>query len=100
MRLIVLIAIAGLGACAEFPKIDDTLDDAARAADYPTLLPLDPLLAQVSAMGTQITPATEAGFSNRLVRLRNRAAQLRGPVIDAATRAHMQRGVAVPAAIR
>lgn len=100
MRLIVLIAIAGLGACADFPTIDGTLDDAAKAADFPKLLPLDPLLAQVDTFGAQITPASEATFSNRLATLRNRAANLRGPVVDAATRARMQRGVAIPAAIR
>lgn len=93
MRLIVLIAIAGLGACADFPEIDGTIDAAARNADFPTLQPLAPLLVAANQTGTQINPASVVNFDTRIARLR-------GPVVDAATRARMQRGVAVPAAIR
>lgn len=100
MRMILMIAIAGLGACADFPQLDDRLDDAALAADYPTLLPLDPLLARAANQTTAITSASEANFDSRIATLRARAIQLRGPVIDAATRARMRRGVAIPAAIR
>lgn len=100
MRLIVLIAIAGLGACADFPEIDGTIDAAARNADFPTLQPLAPLLVAANQTGTQINPASVVNFDTRIAALRTRAARLRGPVVDAATRARMQRGVAVPAAIR
>jgi len=100
MRMILMIAIAGLGACAEFPQLDDRIDAAALAADYPTLQPLDPLLAKAANQKSTITAASEAGFDSHIGTLRARAARLRGPVIDAATRARMRRGVAVPAAIR
>ena len=100
MRIILMIAIAGLGACAEFPQLDDRIDAAALAADYPTLQPLDPLLAKAANQKNTITAASEAGFDSRIGTLRARAARLRGPVIDAATLARMRRGVAVPAAIR
>lgn len=98
MRLPLIIAITGLIGCAEFPQIDGTLDLAARSAAYPTLQPLDPLLAQAQSLHTtdQITPA----LNTRTAQLMARATRLRGPVIDANTRAKMQRGVAVPAAIR
>jgi len=100
MRLIVMIAILGLGACATFPELDGTIDATAKSTDYPTLLPLAPLLA-LSDRGTpQITAASLADFNTRLAALRARAALLRGPVIGTAIRARMQRGVAVPAAIR
>lgn len=102
MRLIVLIAMTGLAACADVPQLDDRIGEAARAADYPTLLPLDPLLAAAAANETagQITPASVAAFDSRIATLRARAARIRGPVIDGATRRRMQRGVAIPAAIR
>lgn len=100
MRLIVMIAIVGLGACTDFPEIDVTIDAAARSADFPTLLPLDPLLAKSNIATTQITPASVAAFDARIANLRSRASRLRGPVIDAATRTRMRHGVAVPVAIR
>lgn len=100
MRLIVMIAIAGLGACTEFPALDGTIDAAAKSADFPTLQPLEPLLALVDQGSAQINPANVTSFAGRINTLRARASRLRGPVIDATTRAKMQRGVAVPAAIR
>jgi len=100
MRMILMIAIAGLGACAEFPQLDDRIDAAALAADYPTLQPLDPLFAKTANQTSTIIAASEAGFDSRTTTLRSRAARLGGPVIDAATLARMRRGVAVPAAIR
>lgn len=100
MRLIVMIAMVGLGACAAFPQIDGTIDEASKAADFPTLLPLDPLLALANDATTQITTANTADFDASIATLRGRAARLRGPVIDAATLTRMRRGVAVPAAIR
>lgn len=56
MRMILMIAIAGLGACAEFPQLDDRIDAAALAADYPTLQPLDPLLAKAANQKAQLPP--------------------------------------------
>lgn len=102
MRLPIIIALASLVACAEFPQLDGTIDAAARAASYPTLQPLAPLLANAASMQTtgQFSDAANASFDARVAQLQNRAARLRGPVIDAATRAKMRRGVAVPAAIR
>ena len=100
MRIILMIAIAALGACAEFPQLDDRIDAAALAADYPTLQPLDPLLAKTANQTSTITAASEAGFDSRITTLRSRTARLGSPVIDAATLARMLRGVAVPAAIR
>ncbi len=100
MRIIFTIALIGLGACAPFPDLDDRIDATARTADFPTLQPLDPLLARVASNTGTITPASEAQFDTRVANLRSRAARLRGPVVDSATRARMRRGVAIPAAIR
>lgn len=102
LRLTLPIALFALVACVDFPDLDDRITPAARAADYPTLQPLDPLLAQAAMQQTNgaITPASVATFDNKIAALRAKAAGLRGPIIDRATRAHMRRGVAVPAAIR
>jgi len=102
MRPTLIIAIASLVACTDFPDLDRRITDSARAAPYPTLQPLDPLLARAQNLADNgaITPASVAAFDDRIAGLRARAARLRGPVIDAATRARMRRGVAVSAAIR
>lgn len=102
MRLPLIIVFAGLTACAAFPQLDANLDAKARAADFPRLQPLTPLLAQADTMQAtgQISPVTVARFAARTAQLSARASRLRGPVIDAATLARMRRGVAVPAAIR
>jgi hypothetical protein len=84
-----------LTACAQFPALDATLDEAAYAAPYPQLQSIEPLLAQSAAMGTtgRNSPATLAGAEGRIASLRASAAGLRGPIIDPATRARMARGV-------
>tara|TARA_R110002051_G_scaffold63765_4_gene116042 strand:- start:4268 stop:4576 length:309 start_codon:yes stop_codon:yes gene_type:complete len=102
MRLPFLIALASLGACAEFPQLESTIDAAARNAPYPVLQPLGPLLAQADAQQSKapLTAASVAAFETRLASLQARANRLRGPVIDAQTRARLRRGVAVSSAIR
>ena len=102
MRLPLVIALASLGACAEFPQLDGAIDAAARATPYPVLQPLGPLLAQADAQQStgQSTSSRVAALQTRLASLQARATRLRGPVIDAQTGARLRRGVAVPAAIR
>ncbi|MCO4846707.1 MAG: hypothetical protein KC448_01895 [Yoonia sp.] len=102
MRFILFLALAALGACADFPDLDARVDAATRDAAYPTLPPLDPLIARASALKTsgQITAASVAAFDVRIANLRAKSVRLRAPIIDAATLARMRRGVAVPAAIR
>lgn len=102
MRHFIIIATTALWGCSDFPDLSARIDAQARAADYPALLPLDPLLARADALETQgaITPASVAAFDNQIAALRAKASRLRGPVIEPAVRARMRRGVAVPAAIR
>ena len=87
--LLVAGPLLALVACAEFPQLDSTLDDAARAAPYPDLVPLGPLLAaQAPVAATDPGRATQ----DRAAALRARAARLRGAVIAPAERARMQAG--------
>ncbi len=54
----------------------------------PSILPLEPLLAQIPAAGTVIAIDPD-GLSSRATRLRARAAAMRGPVTDPATRTRL-----------
>lgn len=91
-RLVCLVAV--LTGCARFPALDGTVTDADRSAAFPTLIPLDGLLALAAAPG-------QAEFSgdidSRMDRLNARANGLRGPVIGTATRARLQGGIATTA---
>ncbi|MBU2357509.1 MAG: hypothetical protein KKB02_01030 [Alphaproteobacteria bacterium] len=90
---LVLIALCG---CATPPALDDRISAAAAAAPYPTLQPLAPLLTQ-AAQPPRITAQTTSATQGDAAGLRARAAALRGPVVDAATRTRMQQGLARPA---
>jgi hypothetical protein len=82
-----------LSGCADVPDLDGRISAQAAAAPYPTLQPLAPLLAQAAAPA-RVTPATTAAVDGDAAALRARAAALRGPVVDADTRARMTGGVA------
>ena len=77
-----------LAGCADAPSLDGRI-----SAPYPQLQPLAPLLAQAALPG-RITPASTVQMDGSTAGLRARAAALRGPVVDAATRARMQRAIA------
>lgn len=87
-----IIAFVVLTACAEFPALDDRISDAARAADYPSLVPIETLLAAADALPH---PGNNASFDQRIAALQARAAALRVPVINGATRSRMRSGVAL-----
>ena len=93
--LVLCLTLAG---CADAPSLDGRISAAAAAAPYPTLQPLAPLLVQAAQPG-RITPQTTAELDGGAAGLRARAAALRGPVVDAATRARM-RAAAARAALR
>lgn len=80
------LVFAMLSACtANLPDIDDTIGEAARNADYPTLQPLPDLINRSSA-GSTIEVETDA-LSARVARLKARARALKGrTIIDGATR--------------
>ena len=88
--LAVLLVLAG---CSDQPDLDSTISDSVRAAPYPDLVPLEPLLATTgSPRDTSDQP--EADLAARRNRLQQRAQQLSGAVVDSDTRARMRAGVA------
>lgn len=85
-----LMALA-LTACTQFPELDSTITPALEAADYPALVPVDPLLAQATA-GRADPQQTEAALLARVARLRARAARLRGSVLSGRERQRLRDG--------
>ena len=91
VRLTALIALLALGACTQFPELDRTITPDLEAAEYPVLVPVDPLLAR--ATEGQVDPVrTEAALLGRLARLRARAARLRGSVLTGRERQRLSNG--------
>ena len=48
-HLIFLAISVGLSACTQFPELDRTISAEVEAADYPALVPLEPLLTRTTA---------------------------------------------------
>ncbi|MEC3860237.1 hypothetical protein VK792_02990 [Mesobacterium sp. TK19101] len=93
MRLWPLLFVSALTACTQFPELGDDTLSAHRTTAYPQLMPLEALL---NAPDPVATPDMAAGIDGRLRALKNRAAQLRRPVVDRSTRTRMAQGVASP----
>lgn len=92
MRAVCFSLLICLGACAEFPSLDDRISPAARDAPFPKLTSLRPLLDQANSAQT-ITNSVQTDIASRITRLTARADALRDPVIAAPTRARMRRGI-------
>jgi hypothetical protein len=87
--LVLLLCAALLMACTPFPA---GLSQRTSTAAPPPLLPLDTLLAAVDA--PVATAAVADNLAGRAGRLRARADLMRGPVLDAATRARLAAAIA------
>ncbi|MGJ8625625.1 MAG: hypothetical protein ACSHXB_01585 [Sulfitobacter sp.] len=86
------IAMLALNACTQFPALDRTITPALANAEFPELVPLDPLLARATA-GRVDPVQTEAALSARVSRLRARAARLRGSVLTGRERQRLAEGL-------
>ena len=93
--LVVFLGFLLLAGCADFPQLDASVSDRARAAAYPRILPLDGLLAVADARPEGAAAAGLGNLPARLARLQARANAMRGrPVIDPATRARLRAALA------
>ena len=97
VRALLPVLCLALAACVERPDVAARIDPAALAAPTPALVPLGPLLASAAALGATPVAGPPEG---RIAALNARAARLRGPVVDAATRARMAEAARRGAAIR
>ena len=84
--------IVFLTACTQFPELEHTQAGAVADAEYPTLVPLEPLLARASAPGPDPVQ-TQAALSSRLAGLRARANAIRGSVLTGAEKQRLQQGL-------
>lgn len=92
MRLIALTLPFALLGCTQFPELDSAVSTRGQNADYPALVPVQALLAQSDTVGPT-AEQTVAGLNARVQALQNRAARLRGAVVDTNTRNRMRNGV-------
>lgn len=89
MRILLICTILFLPACTQFPELDARLPDDTRDASYPTLLPVDEILAGrrlPAKRGTELTETIEA----RVSALKTRANRLRRSVLSPTDRARLQ----------
>lgn len=90
MRIKSIFICVLLGACTQFPALDDAEGPGVAEAAYPRLLSVRELGAIPTGTASI---ALQAAVQDRVSALRARSARLRGPVIDRRTRARMARGV-------
>ncbi|MGC1506571.1 MAG: hypothetical protein WA782_20840 [Sulfitobacter sp.] len=86
-----LIAATVTG-CTQFPELDHTQTAALEAADYPALVPIEPLLARATAPGPDPVE-TENNLNNRLAGLRARANAMRGAVLSDPEKRRLESGL-------
>ena len=78
--LVTCLGILLIAGCSDFPEVGSDRSAQADAADYPTLLPIDTLLAHGD--GAEDSEAEIEILRARAARLRARAAALRGTAIN------------------
>ena len=93
--------VLALGACGPFPQADAAMGREGASAPAPDLLPIDDLLAQAQGGGPGVASAaaSDGALAARVAALNARAAALRRPVTDPATRARLGRAVPDAAAL-
>ncbi len=93
MRLSFITALIAaplmLAACAQFPELDAAVSERAKAADYPALINVAPILARTQDDGPGPV-VMQSNIEARVSALRNRAARLKGTsVIDSPARTRL-----------
>jgi hypothetical protein len=83
---------AVLTGCTQFPELDHTQSATLEAAEYPALVPIEPLLARATATGTDPVQ-TENNLNSRLAGLRARANAMRGAVLSDAEKRRLETGL-------
>ena len=77
-RLLMLVSLAGLAACGPSrPDLASRISPEGQAADFPTLLPLGPLLSGADDLLPRSAEAEGRSLEARAADLRRRAALLR-----------------------
>lgn len=91
-RAALILSLALLTGCTQFPELEAATSAEARAAPYPRLVPLEGLLA--GAQVTGLEPETGTRLAARAAALRGRAARLRrAAALSPADRAMLLRAI-------
>ena len=86
------LALGGLTACTQFPELDRAITPELKEADYPALVPVEPLLTRATE-GRVDPVTTQSNLEGRVARLRARAALLRGSVLTGRERQRLAQGL-------
>lgn len=87
-----IFAVGVMTGCTQVPELGDRVTPEIKDAAYPLLVPLD------ESLTTPPNPMVEAAeveetLIARVQRLKNRAKQLQGPVVDRQTQSRMNQGI-------
>lgn len=86
------VPVLALTACTQFPELAYTQTRALESAEYPALVPIEPILA--NAPGPAPDPTEEMAILNtRLTALRARADRMRGAVLNGAEKQRLKKGL-------
>ncbi len=91
IAVIFCLSVTALAGCTGFPQLDGAISPAAKGTAYPTLLPIDQIIT--AAANVQISEKSVASLTSRANNLKARANRLRGPVLDARTRARLHAAI-------
>lgn len=86
------LALCALTACTQFPQLDETVTPDLENADFPALVPLEPILANTRTAQRDNTQ-TQAVLEARVASLRARAARIRGSVLTGRERQRLAEGL-------
>ena len=90
MRAATALICLTLTACTQFPELDNTVTPDVEASDFPTLVPLEPLLAGAAPVVSDPVQTTET-LEARVAALRARARALQQrSIVDPVTRERMR----------
>ncbi len=92
ISMALLASLIFSSACTQFPQLDHTITPDLAHSDYPSLLPIGPLLAAAKTPSTEPVQAA-AIIDARVNALRARAARLRGSVLSGAERQRLANGL-------
>lgn len=83
LRVLIYICFAFgvLSACVEFPDLDSVISEDSRRADFPNLIPIDPILMSAQS-DSDLADTIAKNLIARAADLKRRARALRGPVIE------------------
>lgn len=85
-----------LAACTQVPELDDKVSSQLKNADYPELIPIDPVLGPPVAPQDEAQEVTQQ-LEARRDSLKQRAAALQRPVVDEDERDRLDETVPRPA---